>query len=196
MLFVMEWKDTHDFEVGLPLGLASSNLRSSGFSSSHPRQFACSMIMLRMMMKMMFPLGAVVIQVYHPVLCPKTVGLFHDDVDNGAGARVIIPVHHLPSRFMPETVGLFHTPAPLTTSYHKLQFLEILSFDRRRSHRVRGNSLTCNFPRAFEALFWNSSVVMIDHQSHIDHYDRRDPRCNSWKSRLLKDLVIQVDLHS
>ena len=143
------------------MGLASSNLRSSGFSSSHPRQFACSMIMLRMMMKMMFPLGAVVIQVYHPVLCPKTVGLFHDDVDNGAGARVIIPVCHLPSRFMPETVGLFHTPAPLTTSYHKLQFLEILSFDRRRgfdrhrrrSHRVRGNNLTCNFPRAFEALF-------------------------------------------
>ena len=113
-------------------------------------------------------------------------------------------VYHLPSRFMPETVGLFHTPAPLTTSYHKLQFLEILSFDRRRgfdrhrrrSHRVRGNNLTCNFPRAFEALFWNSSVVMIDHQSHIDHYDHRDPRCNSWKSRLLKDLVIQVDLHS
>ena len=97
----MEWKDIHDLEVGLPLGLASSNLCSSGFSSSHTRQFACSMIMLRMMMKMVFPLGAVVIQVYHPVLCPKTVGLFHDDVDNGAGAREIIPVHHLPSRFIP-----------------------------------------------------------------------------------------------
>ena len=96
------------------------DMPSSLIPVSAPRKLVCPMIMLWMLLKIVsyypsIPLWSSRVQVYHPSLCP-------------------------------ETVGLFHTPAPLTTSYHKtkLQFLEIQSFDKkdRRSHRLRRSSFT------------------------------------------------------
>ena len=94
------------------------------------KQLTCSMRMLRMMSRSP-PFGAVVIPVYHPS----------------------IPVYHpFHPGLCPETVGLFHTPAHLTTSYRSqptsCNSWKSRVFERRRSHRPIRSNLTCGFSKS------------------------------------------------
>ena len=114
-------------------------------------QLTCSMRMLRMMSRSL-PFGAVVIPVYHP-----SIPVYHPFIP------VYHPFHPGLSSFhpslssfhpglCPETVGLFHTPAPLTTSYRSqptsCNSWKSRLFERRRSHRPIRSDLTCGFSKS------------------------------------------------
>ena len=66
----------------------------------------------------------------------------------------------------PETVGLFHTPALLTTSYRSQQSRNAWKsrvFERRRSHRPKRTSHTCGFSKST----LSSVIRAIYHIYHI-----------------------------
>ena len=90
---------------------------------------------------------AIIQQVYHPGLCPETVGLFHTPASTSR--PVIADIQ----------VAILGNP----------------EFWKKKESQTKKEWLSSHshvpFPRVFEDILFGSSFAIIGHQSHIDHYD-------------------------